>query len=667
MRLKSSRIFEALAILSILLLAAWLRFGWPGVNSFAFDEARLSLISLDMARGGEFAALGMPSSVGVPNLPAAAWIYAIPYLFSTDPLVATQFTGLLSLGAVFGVWLLARRGWGAWAGLAAVLNMATSPYSVLYSRSIWAQNLLPVLALAWGWAGFLGAARKNRIAIAANIFLAGFVFQVHFAGIALALGSLYLIARYGWWRRPPPILIGGGLALLALLPFVARVMCCAPEVIDQFRNALGGSPQIDGISFQETVRLAYGSGWQYLSSGSRTIDFTPDLTGLVGICVAIGLTAGLIAIFRMLAWAIRAQYIAPLQEHDVNEASRRPTDIPVGRVGPANGNPSLILAEITLIWLVVSPLFFVRHSTPVFIHYQLASLPAIALVIGAGTQLFKRRWWPPLITVLMIVAAYQWSMEIRASLNRAENFATPDGLGTPLEISRNVASSVPENTPVLFFTHGDDPNVNGEAAVFDVLWWERDHRIVNGESLLILPPYSAYLMATLAPFQAWEEIEAANLAQNIQTVDRRENEGPGFVATLYDGESLPAGFTSIEPIAFADGAQLEGWKARMVGPRLRISTLWRVLESPPAGTYQQFHHLRSAESLEGEPLMVSDVPISTQDWRVGDRLIVMGDFFVDQQTEFWVDIGHYSLPDVARVPRVDGTGDSARLGPFNLS
>jgi len=648
-RLKTSSLLEAAALVLILLLAAALRFGWSGVNSFAFDEARLSLISLEMARGGKFADLGMPSSVGVPNLPAAAWIYAIPYFFSPNPLIATQFTGLLSLGAVFGVWLLARRGWGAWAGLAAALYMAASPYSVLYSRSIWAQNLLPVLTLAWGWAGFLGVSRKNRLAIAANIFLAGFIFQVHFAGAALALGSLYLIARYGWWRRPAPILIGGGLALLALLPFVTRVLCCAPEVVDQFRNALGGSPQIDGIGFQETARLAYGSDWQYLSSGTRIIDFSPDLTGLVGICVAIGLIVGVIAIFRMLTTIVGVQRAAPLRENDLNN------------------NSSLILAEITLIWLIASPLFFARHTTPVFIHYQLASLPAIALVIGAGTALIKRRWWPPLITLLIIIAAYQWSMEIRASLNHAENFATPDGLGTPLEITQKAANSVPENTPILFFTHGDDTNVNGEAAVFDVLWWGRDHRIFNGESLLILPPNPAYLMATLAPFQAWEEIEAANLAQNIQMVDRREDEGPGFVATFYDGESVPAGFTSIQPILFADGAQLEGWKARMVGPRLRISTLWRVLESPPAGTYQQFHHLRSAESLEGEPLRISDVPISTHDWQIGDRLIVMGDFFVDQQAEFWVDIGHYTLPDVTRIPRADGTSDSARLGPFNLS
>lgn len=657
MRLKSSSILETLAILFILLLAAGLRFGWPGVNSFAFDEARLSLISLDMARGGEFATLGMPSSVGVPNLPAAAWIYAIPYLFSTDPLVATQFTGLLSLLAVFGVWLLARRAWGTWGGLAAALYMATSPYSVFYSRSIWAQNLLPVLAVAWGWAAFIGAARQNRVAILANVFLAGFAFQVHFAGAALALGTLYLIARCGWWRRPVPLLIGGGLALLALLPFITRVLCCAPEVIDQFRNTLGGSSQIDLTSIQETARLAYASGWQYLSSGTRITDFSPDLTGLAGVCVVTGLAAGLIAIFRMLAGIVRTHSRAPLQEHmGTNQ-----------RVAPTNGNLSLILAEITLVWLIASPLFFARHSTPVFIHYQLASLPAIALIIGAGTQLIKRRWWPPLITLLTILAAYQWSMEIRASLSYTENFATPNGLGTPLEITQKAAGSVPANLPVLFFTHGDDTNVNGEAAVFDVLWWGRDHRIINGESLLILPPYPAYLMATLAPFQAWEEIESADLAKSIQTIDRREGEGPGFVATLYDGEMMPAEFTPIEPILFADGAQLEGWKARLVGPRLRISTLWRVLESPPVGTYQQFHHLRGGESLENEPLMISDVPISTHDWHVGDRLIVMSDFFVDQPTEFWVDIGHYSLPDVSRIPRADGTGDSVRLGPFNLS
>lgn len=70
--------WQALAFAVVLVLAAVLRLGWAGVNSFAFDEARLSLISLDMARGGVFATIGMPSSAGVPNLPAAAGFMRCP-------------------------------------------------------------------------------------------------------------------------------------------------------------------------------------------------------------------------------------------------------------------------------------------------------------------------------------------------------------------------------------------------------------------------------------------------------------------------------------------------------------------------------------------------------------------------------------------------------------
>src|SRR5690606_33742501 len=148
--LKSVARTEWLALLAILLLGAALRFGWPGVNSFAYDEARLSLISLSMARGGEFATLGMPSSARVPNLPAAAWIFALPYAVSPDPLVATGFASLLSWLAVPLVWALGRRAWGPGPGLLAALFLAASPYGVLYGRSIWAQNLLAPMAAAWG-------------------------------------------------------------------------------------------------------------------------------------------------------------------------------------------------------------------------------------------------------------------------------------------------------------------------------------------------------------------------------------------------------------------------------------------------------------------------------------------------------------------------------------
>ena len=78
------RAVEWIPLLFILALAAWLRLGWPGVNSFSFDEARVSHMALQMAREGRFAALGMQSSTGVPNFPAAVWLYALPFAITPD-------------------------------------------------------------------------------------------------------------------------------------------------------------------------------------------------------------------------------------------------------------------------------------------------------------------------------------------------------------------------------------------------------------------------------------------------------------------------------------------------------------------------------------------------------------------------------------------------------
>ena len=69
-------------------------------------------MALEMAREGNFAALGMQSSLGFPNFPAAVWLLAPVYLLSADPLHATLVISAANTAAVLGVWYLARRAWG---------------------------------------------------------------------------------------------------------------------------------------------------------------------------------------------------------------------------------------------------------------------------------------------------------------------------------------------------------------------------------------------------------------------------------------------------------------------------------------------------------------------------------------------------------------------------
>ena len=133
------------ALLAILVLAAVLRFAYPGVNSFAGDEAHISLDALRMARGGEFVMAGQPSSVDIPFFPASVWLFALPYAVSPDPLVATWVVSVISLLTVVGVWGLARR-WNAWAGLIAALYMAV----VALCRLLRAKHLAAEFARAAG-------------------------------------------------------------------------------------------------------------------------------------------------------------------------------------------------------------------------------------------------------------------------------------------------------------------------------------------------------------------------------------------------------------------------------------------------------------------------------------------------------------------------------------
>jgi hypothetical protein len=317
-------------------------------------------------------------------------------------------------------------------------------------------------------------------------------------------------------------------------------------------------------------------------------------------------------------------------------------------------------------------IFFLRHSTPVLPHYQLVAVPTFALLVGASVHLMRAQWWRLSVIASVLILAVVWTGQAALTLDQAARIRPVNSaLSSILNESRNAANGVDPELPVLFFTHGDDPQIDGEVTVFTTLLWDRPHRIFNGDNLLVLPPYPATILATLAPFQAWEELEDAGLARDVQEFPRREGAEP-FVAAVYDGVTDPAAFTMLPTsVQFEDGSQLIGWRTRWVGNRWRVSTLWQVADTAPRltdGSYQQFHHLyRVDDNIDSEPFMGSDVALSMHTWRRGDQVIVMADFFdVPPGEGYLIGVGHYTLPDLARIPRTDGAGDRVLIEPVTI-
>ncbi|MEZ4642710.1 MAG: glycosyltransferase family 39 protein [Chloroflexota bacterium] len=215
-----SRRTEIILVTAVLLLAAILRMGWPGLTEFKADEARLLQLAYDMAEG-QFALRGISSSVGFPNFPMSVWLYAIPSLLWPHPYAATLFTGLLNTIAVAGCYWFVRRYWGVTAALAATIMLAVSPWAIIFSRKIWAQNLLPLFVMGWGISATLAFVEQKSRYLWLHFLCLALAVQIHLAAVALIPATaVYLLIfrrRIAWKHVGVGIAIGIGTAVPFLI------------------------------------------------------------------------------------------------------------------------------------------------------------------------------------------------------------------------------------------------------------------------------------------------------------------------------------------------------------------------------------------------------------------------------------------------------------------
>lgn len=628
---------EAAAYLLLALLALALRLSWLDQIPFAFDQARVSALALAMARGGDFASVGMQSSIGVPNLPGAVWIVALFYRVSSDPLVATAGVGLLNALGVLGLGWVARRAWGPAAGLAAAALLATSPWAVFFSRSIWAQNLLPPLAILWACCGYLAVERRSSPWLAAHLFLAGFAPQVHFSGLALWPGSAWLLWRYGLWRRGWDVAAGAGLAALAAAPYLRAVWPMRHNILAQLGGAGGGTLRADLLSWQQLVHMGIGAHWQNILAGDL-LAWTGAVRGAQQATTWVlgaGLLAGAVLLLRRVA-----------------------------RPGPGR-DP---LADVTLAWGLTAPLLLTVRSTLVYHHHTLVALPALMLVVAAGVGAASRlRLGRVLLALVLFAAAAQAVLWTHTAGWLALN---TEGGANALKWPRALAHSLAEDLPIVVYADCDWAEVCEQAAIFQVFLWNRDHRVIDSRNVLLIPAETAdlgaHLVVTPSAPQAWDAVEALGWPVESRTfLVGGEHAGPYRVATVPRGWlAYLSDWTLADPLTLSTGAQLYAWRAHTVGERVRLQVLWRISGPIAAGQYQQFNHLYA----DGDKVDGQDGSVSIRGWQPGDWLVTHADLTAPAGArELSFQVGMYSWPELERAAILERPEDgerAIRLGPI---
>jgi 4-amino-4-deoxy-L-arabinose transferase-like glycosyltransferase len=639
-----------LPLILILLLAGWLRLGWPGIVSFGFDEARVSDMALQMAREGNWAALGMQSSTGVPNFPAAVWFFALPYRLSLNPLVATGLVGLLNVTAVLGIWWLGRTAWGREAGLVAALLLATSPYLIFYSRSIWSQNLLVPGAVLWAVAIVAGLQKGSGRWLALHAFLAGFIGQIHFAGFALALASLWLGFRFRLWRWWLAITVGLlGVALLALptIFLIWRSGDGAKAVIADLL-AEGTATEADRLAaWQQLGHLGLGRGWEGLWLNFNWTWPEPLASGLS----AVGLMAtGLLVIGTLwTGWQIARSFRTGAARA---EGSQHPTG-------------TIVLSGFVLVWAVAAPLLFSLPRTPVYIQYQLASLPALFLLMGATAAAWWPGWWRRLVVVTAVFIAVVQVTAVSQTLTLIADEFVPGGMGTPLYYPQTAVEQLTaDDRPIVVETFGDIPEFFGDAAMFKVLLWDHPTQLVDARHVLLIPDEPSHLLFTYGNLPAWEVVTAVGPQAIVRELPRRQGEMP-YVALTIDEVAL-RGFKVLErPWQLANGVALHGWQVQELSAteQIRLITHWRVSQPPEEGHFQQFNHLYLVGG--DEPAAIQDIYTSSRAWQKGDHLITWVEFARPDAAIAHFHVGMYTWPDLQRSPILNRS-DADPLYPIEL-
>jgi hypothetical protein len=615
---------DGLLLALVLLVAALMRLGEPGIIEFLHDEAMLSLMAQDWLAGGDFPLTGIPSSVGVPNPPISVYVLAVPYLISSSPQVATLFIAALNAAGVGLLWWMAHRYLGRVAALAAGLAYALNPWAILYSRKIWAQDFhTPFLLLAVAL-GLYGFGENKRWAQAACLPVLMFAVQIHFA--AWALLPLYLVCL--WMGRKAlsarALFFSLALAGMTLVPFLLGLSSTLQQAPNRIANAVARSgenlmPTPDALIFN--ARLATGLGLETWVAPQQTAHLLANVPPPVELWLLVGglVVTGLIAIWRP----------------------------PYRRFVP-----------LLVVWVGLPMAVFSITWTRVYPHYFVASIPALCLLAGVGLawlvsavpgKPYSRMALLTGFGVLLLTQGLWW----RGLLRYLDSTATPEGFGPPMHYLLNARAALAQHDDVLIISDGFEILYDQEPAIWPVMLRDsaRCVRALAGDGAAVFP--AGALAVLIAPNAPDNPIGSLYRANKETVFPLRPGEG-SYRMMVFEAApewNGPAP-TAVEPVRFESGIRLTGYHLQTD----RMLLEWR-LPGPVEADYHYFGHFLDAN---GEKIGQRDNSLwPGRFWCAGDRLLTWADITLPPETTI-LRVGLYTLKNGGFVNAsvLDETGNA---------
>lgn len=203
--LKKNRL-ESLILAVILLLALYLRLhNISGYLTFLGDEGRDVRIVRDLITKGNLVFIGPQTSVGNMYLGPLYYYLIAPALALSflNPVGPAVMNALIGTFTIFMVWFLGRKWFSPSVGIISAFLYAISPVAIIYSRSSWNPNPMPLFALLSVW-GIYEVWQNHKIKWLAlvGVFFAA-ALQMHYLGLLLlpTIGFFWLLSLFSILKK----------------------------------------------------------------------------------------------------------------------------------------------------------------------------------------------------------------------------------------------------------------------------------------------------------------------------------------------------------------------------------------------------------------------------------------------------------------------------------
>ncbi len=375
----------------IVLVAAFLRLFQFNTTEFDADQSDIFQMARYAVTHGFIPTSANVASIGIYHLPATIDIFLLPAALTGDPLWGAATVAIVMTISVLLTYGFVRSYYGRVAATIAALLYATLFRAVVYSRSIWNPNLLPIFVVLFVMALFWGVVARRKGWLFPALFLLGILIQLHPTGAMMFIPFIIALLLAPGTLRWRDLALGLFSLLMIYLPYLlweisihfSDVHILAQTLLSPRQKAVFDD---QAWLFYQTLFNPYDIlsihhplHWRnvapYLDETSMLWQLAPYLAWISHLLIYLVLASMVIAlVMAVWTWGSSSQEEQTSKTMGWGAVYRYWSRL--------RSSPYRCGLVVLLSWQIVPLILLSRHSLPLYLHYFIFLLPGPCILVG---------------------------------------------------------------------------------------------------------------------------------------------------------------------------------------------------------------------------------------------------------------------------------------------